>query len=61
MVVKLIKKEKEFVLSIYCLSKIKMSTKHTRNRYSQRRFHGNNTNNRQRPDKRPTRQSPEQV
>ncbi len=38
-----------------------MSTKHTRNRYSQRRFHGNNTNNRQRPDKRPIRQSPEQV
>lgn len=34
-----------------------MSTKHIRNRYSQRR----NVNNRHRPDKRPIRQTPEQV
>jgi hypothetical protein len=37
-----------------------MSTKHVRNRYSQRRYHTHN-NNRQRPDKRTNRQSPEEV
>jgi len=34
-----------------------MSTKHIRNRHPQRR----NPNNHHRPDKRPTRQTPEQV
>lgn len=36
-----------------------MSTKNTRNRYCQRRDHPNN--NRQRPDKRPIKKTPEQV
>ncbi len=41
-----------------------MSTKHIRSRYSQRRYHtnnNNNNNNRHRSNKRPTKQSPEQV
>lgn len=41
--------------------KNKMSGKQNRNRNIQRRFHANKNNNRQRPDKRPNRNSPEQV
>jgi len=38
-----------------------MSGKQNRNRNIQRRFHANKNNNRQRPDKRPNRNSPGQV